>query len=503
MTKNTIAAVIISMIFLVLWTWFYQLPRQKMATLAMKESKPQSEVPLKTAQPLSATPVGKTEPKQTTVELSGAKITFSEIGGAIVKYELKEKATSVDLVIKDGDFFSTYPEISARLYKDQNSVSSLQNIDNIKLKKTYFFNDATLEKIRFEVANTAPQKVDFDLKIKMSGGIGGDGVDEKENVSLNKIQTLDGGTLVTMKSGSRPLANAKWVANHNRYFLLAVVPEQAFTTENLEVLPKTNNSPAVAYLSTKISLKPNASQTFTYRIIAGGKSYDTLKKTGMGFEKTVDFGILGGLGKFFLSALGTINKTTKNYGWAIVVLSLGIQIITLPLSLKSLRAAADMKRLQPHLKEIQQKFKNDPKRMNIEVMNLYKTHHVNPLSGCLPMLLQMPIFWALFTTLRNAYELRHAPWIFWIKDLSAHDPFYVLPLLMGAGMFAQQIMTGATADPQNKMMGYIFPAVFTFMFLKFPSGVVLYWLINSVLTIILQLVAIEKEVIKEHRVVKS
>jgi YidC/Oxa1 family membrane protein insertase len=140
---------------------------------------------------------------------------------------------------------------------------------------------------------------------------------------------------------------------------------------------------------------------------------------------------------------------------------------------------AVMKKIQPEMQAIQKKYKDDPKRMNQEVMDLYKRHGTNPLGGCLPMLLQIPVFFSLFTALRNSWDLHGAPFIFWIKDLSAKDPFYVLPLVMGGIMFLQQNLSPQTGDPSQAAMMKWMPVIFTFMFLTFPSGLVLYWLINS------------------------
>lgn len=173
----------------------------------------------------------------------------------------------------------------------------------------------------------------------------------------------------------------------------------------------------------------------------------------------------------------------------------------MPLTIKSFKASAAMKRLQPHIKSLQEKFKSDPKRLNVEMLNLYKTQKINPLGGCLPMLLQLPIFWALFTTLRNAYELRGASWILWVKDLSAPDtllhlgtiPLNVLPLVMGVGMFLQQKMMSVSSDPTQQSMMYMMPVIFTFMFWGFPSGLVLYWLTNSILTMIEQYYIMRRE----------
>jgi len=145
-----------------------------------------------------------------------------------------------------------------------------------------------------------------------------------------------------------------------------------------------------------------------------------------------------------------------------------------------------MKKLQPQIAALQKTYKSDPKRLNIEMMNLYKKTGTNPFGGCLPMLLQLPIFWALFTTLRNAYELRGAPWIGWVHDLSVADPLHILPIIMGGAMFLQQRMSGAVTDPTQKQMMLMMPIMFTVMFFNFPAGLVLYWLTNNIMTMIIQ-----------------
>jgi YidC/Oxa1 family membrane protein insertase len=189
-----------------------------------------------------------------------------------------------------------------------------------------------------------------------------------------------------------------------------------------------------------------------------------------------------------------LQRVTHNYGWAIVVLTMIIQVIVFPLTRKNFEHAARMRELQPQLKKLQDQFKNDPKRMQVETFNLYKKNGMRfmGMEGCFPMLLQIPIFIALYNTLRSVYELRGAPWIFWIKDLSAHDPYYVLPIIMGAGMMAQQKLTTAPADKAQAQMMMFMPIIFTFMFLKLPAGLVLYWCINSIMSIMIQRLFVKK-----------
>jgi YidC/Oxa1 family membrane protein insertase len=218
-------------------------------------------------------------------------------------------------------------------------------------------------------------------------------------------------------------------------------------------------------------------------------------------EKAVDFGFFSDLGEYALLGLDYTYRVTKNYGWSIVIISVLLNLIFMPLSMKSFKSAQAMKAIQEDVKLLQEKYKSDPKQMNVEIWGLYKKKGVNPFSGCLPMVLQIPIFWALFTMLRNAYELRGAEWILWIHDLSKPDvmlkaggfPVPLLPLIMGVGMYLQQKMTASSSDPTQKYMTIFMPILFTVMFIGFPSGLVLYWLTNSVLSIIMQWAMLRKQ----------
>jgi YidC/Oxa1 family membrane protein insertase len=186
----------------------------------------------------------------------------------------------------------------------------------------------------------------------------------------------------------------------------------------------------------------------------------------------------------------------QNYGWAIIVLTILVKIIFWPLTHKSYKSMKDMQKLQPKMAKIREKYKDNREMMNQEMMALYKTYKVNPMGGCLPMVIQIPVFFALYSLLGYAIELRHAPYLLWINDLSAPDrlpigvmiPYVgygipVLTLLMGASMFIQQKMTPTTGDPTQAKIMLFLPVVFTFMFINFASGLVLYWLVNNVLSI--------------------
>jgi len=224
----------------------------------------------------------------------------------------------------------------------------------------------------------------------------------------------------------------------------------------------------------------------------GPKETKLLDRHGLG--EALQYGMFGVIARFLLEALVWINQYTLNYGFAIIVLTILIKIVLYPLQHKSIVSMKKMQRVQPKMEVIRNKYKKaktDPEqrqKMNVEMMQLYQKEGINPMSGCLPILLQLPILWGFYNLLSRAIELRGAPWILWIRDLSEKDPTYVLPILMTATMFIQTYITPTTADPMQRKIFLAMPLVFGIMFKEFPSGLVLYWLVQNVLTIIQQLI---------------
>lgn len=211
------------------------------------------------------------------------------------------------------------------------------------------------------------------------------------------------------------------------------------------------------------------------------KLFNTLDKK---LEDVVEFGWFTFLSKPFFKVMYAIYNFTGNWGWAIVLFTLLVKIVLFPLSYKGLMSMQKLKDLAPKMKELKEKYGKDPAKMNQQMMQLYKKHGANPMGGCLPMILQIPIFFALYRVLLNADELQGAPWILWIQDLSHQDPYFVLPILMGVTMYLQQKITPNTmTDPTQKKIFQWLPVIMTFFFLTFPSGLVLYWLVNNILTI--------------------
>jgi YidC/Oxa1 family membrane protein insertase len=199
-------------------------------------------------------------------------------------------------------------------------------------------------------------------------------------------------------------------------------------------------------------------------------------------DRTLDYGFLWILAEPIFKAMKMIHNVIGNWGWSIILLTLGIKLILYPLSAASLKSMAKMRNLQPQMVRLKELYGDDRQKMSQETMSLYKKEKVNPAGGCFPMLLQMPVFISLYWVLMESVEIRHAPWVFWIQDLSAKDPYFVLPLIMGASMFLMQKLQPAPTDPMQAKIMQIMPIAFTFLFMAVPSGLVLYWTVNNLLS---------------------
>jgi YidC/Oxa1 family membrane protein insertase len=289
-----------------------------------------------------------------------------------------------------------------------------------------------------------------------------------------------------------------WLALESRYFAISAIPlkDQAGVVR-LASMP--GNVVEAQYIEPEQTLAPQHRYKHEYQLFFGPKSMNAVKHAGYDLSRIVDFGTFDIFAKPCLWLMNYFYTIIPNYGVAIIILTVLSKILLWPLGTKSYKSMSQMKKIQPLIKEIRDKYKNDRKKMNEEVMRLHRTYNINPLGGCLPMLVQIPVFFALYRMLDQAIELRHAPFLGWINDLSAPDrlfhfdfsiPFMeppygipVLTLIMGATMFWQQKMTPPAGDPTQAKMMLLMPVVFTFIFINFSSGLVLYWLVNNVLSI--------------------
>ncbi len=226
-----------------------------------------------------------------------------------------------------------------------------------------------------------------------------------------------------------------------------------------------------------------------YKVYIGPKNFDILTEFGYEAKRLIRFGFFGFISEILLRASRSIHKLVPNWGVSIIILTLIIKILFFPLTDSSMRSMSTMQELQPKIKALRAKYKkakqdiSQRRKMNEEIMKLYKQHGINPAGGCLPLLIQIPVFWGFFRLLVVAIEFRHSPFIFWIKDLSVKDPYYVTPILMGITQFISQKMTPTSADPTQARMMLLMPVIMTIFFMQFQSGLVLYWLTNNVLQI--------------------
>jgi YidC/Oxa1 family membrane protein insertase len=280
-----------------------------------------------------------------------------------------------------------------------------------------------------------------------------------------------------------------YIGIEDNYFLAALRPRRSGEGVLQRVnffSPKTKTRRADVYAG----LNASADGQVAGEAFFGPKETKILDQYDMG--AALQFGWFSLIARFFLSALIWINQFTHNYGFAIIVLTILIKIVLYPLQYKSIVSMKKMQKVQPKVEAIKAKYKKSKtdaeqrQKMNVEMMALYQKEGINPMAGCLPLVFQLPILWGFYGLLSRAIELRGAPWILWIHDLSEKDPTYVLPVLMTATMFIQTYITPSTGDPAQRKMFLIMPLVFGFLFKDFPSGLVLYWLVQNILTIVQQ-----------------
>ena len=298
-----------------------------------------------------------------------------------------------------------------------------------------------------------------------------------------------------------------WVAIQTRYFITAIIPNKvdkvvmhlSFTKDESD-----ENSGLVTaqYRTPPVTISPHSESIFNYKMYLGPKDIKTLQSVGGDLDKAVNFGWFDFIARPCLWLMNQIYRIIPNYGIAIILVTLIIKLLFWPLGTKSYKSMAEMKKIQPLMAEIREKYKDDKKKMNEEMMGLYKTYKVNPLGGCLPMIIQIPVFIAFYRMLYQAIELRHAPFLLWINDLSAPErlfsfnvsiPFMqppigipVLTIIMGATMFLQQKMQPPAGDPSQAKMMMLMPIFLTVIFINFPSGLVLYFITNNLFSIFQQ-----------------
>jgi YidC/Oxa1 family membrane protein insertase len=493
---------------------------------------PESAAPEKTVVSESGTPMPERIHKSITVDTPFFRARLSEQGAGFTSFILKKyrekvakdsplqqllpQKNPVKTVLTgfagkslgglDNAVFSTKLNVDTVSIKDaeQEVTFNWKSDQGVEVEKTYRFSpNSYIIGLSINIINRSGQAIQDKLFVALNGSAptagsryGFEGpsafIDEKlEEVKIKKIAEK-----------STYAGHLKWIGVQDRYFLMSVIPENVEEAA-MRLSLKGDNLIEAQYLGPDTDIRPGTQHTYNYLIFFGPKSTKILGQVGHDLDKALNFGWFDILAKPCVWLMNMLYGVIPNYGVAIIILTILIKIVLWPLGSKSYKSMSEMKKIQPLMKEIREKYKDDKKKMNEEVMSLYRTYKINPLGGCLPMVVQLPVFFALYRMLYQAIELRHAPFFLWIDDLSAPDrlfhfnvdkiPFMeppygipVLTLIMGATMLLQQKMSPPMGDPTQAKMMMFMPLIFTVIFINFSSGLVLYWLVNNILSILQQ-----------------
>ena len=539
-----IAIVLSAAVFLV-WQFFF-VDRDAVQKTAQKSEQPPAKAePAKPAQPYTAqqqgeiakpTPVAEVavaDPAQSakifTVETPLYRAKISTKGAGFVSFILKnyreevaedaplkeilpqENFVGTVLIGYDGQSLAGLEDAVYSADVDSDTLQVKQGVQKITfawqssqgvvVEKTYTFDPASyVMKLAVNVKNGSDRAIQDKMYISLRGKVdakgrtyGFEGPSALVNDSLEEVEVDD------IADKNIYTGMLKWVAVQDRYFMTSVIPEHA-EEATMRLFVNEDNMVEAQFLNALSDIRPGTQRDYQYALFFGPRSMKVLKAVGHDLSKALNFGFFDIIAKPCVWLMNLLYGVIPNYGIAIIVLTILIKIILWPLGSKSYKSMSEMKRIQPLMKEIREKYKDDKKKMNEEVMSLYRTYKINPLGGCLPMLVQLPVFFALYRMLYQAIELRHAPFFLWIDDLSApdrlfrfpveHIPFMeppygipVLTLIMGASMILQQKMSPPMGDPTQAKMMMFMPVIFTVIFINFSSGLVLYWLVNNILSI--------------------
>jgi YidC/Oxa1 family membrane protein insertase len=532
-------ALVLSFLVFMLWNVFFnQEPKQKPVPQLQQEASKEAREPVPSEAPPMASktlehgaiPAAKPErpAKKITVETPLYKAVLSEKGGAITHFILKKYHVSaqtgsplMNLLPENGAIDGLQIGLAgmeseifeqgffeASLHGDQLNLSDgsreltfrLVAENGIGLEKIYKFKaDSYVIGLEVQIKNGSGKPVKDSLWVALRNAI-----QTKKNSSAFEgpsalvNRSLENIPIDEISKKNTLTGNIKWAALESRYFMTALIPLSP-QDASLRLSAGQGGVVEARYIEPERTLDAGGRQQIDFNLFFGPKIMQQVAQAGHELERIIDFGYFDIFAKPCLWLMNYLFGIIPNYGVAIIILTILSKILLWPLGTKSYKSMSQMKKLQPLLQEIRDKYKNDRKKMNEEVMRLHRTYGINPLGGCLPMVVQIPVFFALYRMLDQAIELRHAPFFGWINDLSVPDrlgnfdfaiPFMeppygipVLTLIMGATMLWQQKMTPSVGDPTQAKMMMLMPVVFTFIFINFSAGLVLYWLVNNILSI--------------------
>ena len=435
------------------------------------------------------------------IDRSKFKVVLSSAGGSVKEFHLKEYNINI---IPDNEylFVSRLAKNEVPIYASRSTGDSViftYHSNDKTYIKIYDFNNPYGFRLQTEISGVDKQLLSLKtgLRITEEKNRGEDLRHFNVYIKNEKVEQLK----KKIKDEFDYTGNIKWFALRTKYFALVINNLATIDTLKFYKLPKDDKTPQAIH-------KPNDEDINTamfgcFYMRGGGDRYGAeiighkmlnievlllpvkyteLTKFKEGYEQMASGGLMGPIARIILWIFNLLYSLFKNYGFSIIFFAILVKLVFFPLSRKMIQSQQKMQMIQPELKKIQAKYKEDPQRLNQEMMQLYKTYKVNPFGGCLPLLVQMPIFFALYQTLIASIEFRQAPFIFWLTDLSIKDPLYILPIAMGIIMLFQSLMT--TLDPRQRFMVIIMPIFMVFIFLNFPSGLQLYWFSYNILTLI-------------------
>ena len=557
--KRTVLWVVFSMSLLILWdNWMRHSGKQSMffptpvaqqskntATSASATANAPKALADATAASVGAiavdTPAIKSEIITITTDLIKADI--DTVGGEVKRLELLKHKDSHDhsknVVLFTQDAKRTYlaqtgllggnfpnhksgfiAKPGVRALGDGNQVQLVLESEQagVKLTKTFTFKKADyVIDVKHEVSNNSAAAITPSLYLQLlhdgtkpeSGGMfSGSGdffapavytdADKFQKLDFEKIGKQETEKLGSSNSNHATKADNGWISVIEHFFVSAFIPQDK-TQREIFTKQVDTNLYAVGSILPMGTIAPGATVAMDARLYSGPQESALLEKVTPGLELVKDYGVLTIVAKPLFWLMELIHKLLGNWGWTIVVFTIAIKLALFPLSAAGYRSMAKMKVVTPKMTAVREQYKNDPQKMNQAMMELYKKEKINPLGGCLPILIQMPVFLSLYWVLQASVEMRGAPWVGWITDLTAPDPWYILPVIYAISMYITTKLNPAPADPMQAKMMLFMPLAFSVMFFFFPSGLVLYWVVNNVLSIAQQWVINNKMIPAEHK----